>query len=127
MNYITKGGDELQYFNNLKAYRILTEDSCWGKGQSINFGSVANGKVAFEYVVNKVDIIPPCEAHNGLHYPLVTYPELAELVKMACLSHDELFLYGVKKNQGCYGASSKVAKLYAFTYPTLKFMISRKS
>lgn len=72
-----------------------------------------HSKVIGEFVVDKVTEIPPCTEHNGIHYPLLRRPELSELVKRACLSFDELYLYGVKKKNGCYGASSKVVQLLA--------------
>lgn len=84
------------------------------------FDEILNGKVIGEFVCNRIDLIPPCTAHNGLHYPLITYPELDKLVKNACLTDMELFLYGVKTNNGCYNDHSKVAKLYCLHISDLK-------
>lgn len=76
-------------------------------------GEIGNGKVIGEFIVNEVGIIPPCTEHGGIHYPLLSRPELGELLTRACLTNDELYLYGVKKKDGCYGANSKVVPLSA--------------
>ena len=81
---------------------------------------VLNGKIVAEFICNKVDEILPCTEHNGIHYPVESNHELAEIVKKACLTLRELYDYGVKKVDGCYSSTSKLPKLYGYHITDLK-------
>lgn len=124
--YCTKGkmpNKRYLYLNEQKVREKYGVTGYWSEAKEcleINKGnnyeyktSLLYRNVCAEFLCGKVTEIPPCTEHNGIHYPLISKPELAEAVSNACLTHEELFLYGVKKVNGCYGASSKVSKLYA--------------
>jgi hypothetical protein len=91
-----------------------------GKLPTDPYTDYLNGKVVAKFTLNNITEIPPCVEHNGLHYPLISRPELNDVVEKALLSHTELYLYGVKKIDGCYGENSKVVTLYGWHIENLQ-------
>jgi len=104
--YCTKGKEDLQYFDNLATYKIITKDSCWGQGWSMNFGAVGNGKVIEEFICDKVEEIKFsdflnadnnlkfCKKNSELYNMIKHFKEKVSLIEQSsCLSENEIKAY----------------------------------
>jgi len=97
--YCTKNQPILQYFYNFKTYKTISEDTYYGRGQSINYGLEGNGKVVDEFICDKVDFILNC----GSRFKIKNVEDIAYTNKIAagsCLDFDDMEKYFKGKTQG---------------------------